>query len=115
MRFINTLIIISSSSKAVSQSRVLAGACAAIPLGTCTQLGGSELLSQFAQKNARGVKTGQGVLCKGVFQCVDTWWGTARPLKSVADRPTPLSTGVHLGYDRKVCVCVRVSCVLLLD
>ena len=29
-----------------------------------------------------------------------------RPLKSVADRLTPLSTRVHLGYDRRVCVCV---------
>ena len=38
-----------------------------------------------------------------------------RPVKSVADRLTPLSTRIHLGYDRKVCVCVRVSCVFLLD
>ena len=72
LRFIKTLTI-SSSSKEVSQSRVLAGACAAIPLGTCTQLRRSELLSQFAQKNARGVKAEQGV-----FRCVDTCWGTAR-------------------------------------
>ena len=40
-----------------------------------------------------------------------------RPLKSVADRLTPLSTCVHLGYDRRVCVCVcvMVPCVFLLD